>query len=622
MGISVYTCTICGETDTRTTPAIECDHDEEYLTLYYTQEATCTATGKKVYICSKCNKEITEILPMVDHVSDTAEGKGFITAGAVKCVSDGAEEVVCKNCGQTFTRPISAHNYKQVNEIPATCTEAKQLVYKCEDCGAEKTESDGEALGHSFNTTIEKAATCVDDGRSTKVCSVCSYTEKKVIPATGHKETSVEYYYVTIDKNGEIVKGTQITNYKSGMTSCTSAIAKYAVCGNDNCNLKNKEMVTIIAEKRAHSVDTTKSVVTGIFACDDNGNLIINHDSNGKVIALTDATVDCTHAKAQVFTCATCGTEQYTIITPKTEHTKIAGTEGRVAPTCTTDGYTTYSCSTCKKTIKDTVLPALGHDYVYVAETCTDDAKVECTRCKNELTYNGTKNADNTTYNLVCAAAYETGNTTIEYNAKAKGNKYTLSKATGHNFNGSNTKLVDGLTYKHCNTCGKDVVVSLEFEEEPVKATAPSDKLSTDPVVKAKEEKVNSRMEKVTITRDGNVVTIKQNKAFVDGDISGTNNNDCFGIMMDLGIEASKVEIVSSNPEGYKFNPDGTDTNTTEMKRWNDNATENSFMIWLCPNDFTNGKRDITITFKDKSENSTTPEPITITFKYVPLEAE
>lgn len=489
MGISVYTCTICGDTDTRTTPAKECKHEEEDLTLYYRVDATCTKEGKEVYTCGNCNKEITKILPKIDHTSTTAEGKGYITVGAVKCVSDGAEEVVCSTCGQTFTRPISAHEYEVVEEIEATCTEPTKVVSKCKNCGVTKTEVkvvDGvkaEALGHDFSTVIVKKPTCVANGLSTKVCNRCSYTEKETLDAIGHKKPdTVEY--VAIEEDGKVMKdskGDEITVvYQTGMTSCEYAIAERYTCANTAandehgaCNL-NKPIITIIADKRAHSIDTTEPVVTGIFECDADGKLIINHDTDGKAIALTNATVDCTHAKAQVFTCATCGKEQYNILTASTGHTKIAGTEGIEAPTCTTAGYTTYSCSTCHKTVKDQPLAKLGHDFVYVveknqdtAEGCMLEGVVKCTRCDDEdYVYNKTDiqtledKADKTDEEKVLLTAIKV--------ALAKAN-VTLAnipaEITEHDYTNSAEKVVDGVTYKHCNKCDRDI--EQEAEEEP-----------------------------------------------------------------------------------------------------------------------------------------------------------
>ena len=61
------------------------------------------------------------------------------------------------------------------------------------------------------------------------------------------------------------------------------------------------------------------------------------------------------------------------------------------APTCTEQGYTTYTCSRCKDTYKDNYIDALGHAEVIdeaVAVTCTTDGNTEgkhCSRCNAVL---------------------------------------------------------------------------------------------------------------------------------------------------------------------------------------------------------------------------------------------
>lgn len=57
-----------------------------------------------------------------------------------------------------------------------------------------------------------------------------------------------------------------------------------------------------------------------------------------------------------------------------------------VKPTCTTDGYTVYTCTRCGDSYNGDIVKALGHDYrpVTTDATCTEDGYVThtCTRCK------------------------------------------------------------------------------------------------------------------------------------------------------------------------------------------------------------------------------------------------
>ena len=70
-----------------------------------------------------------------------------------------------------------------------------------------------------------------------------------------------------------------------------------------------------------------------------------------------------------------------------------------VSATCTTDGYTKYTCPTCGKEYQQDVTKALGHDWVKgetVAPTCTEDGYTPYT-CSRENCPEKTKQEDKVT---------------------------------------------------------------------------------------------------------------------------------------------------------------------------------------------------------------------------------
>ena len=80
-------------------------------------------------------------------------------------------------------------------------------------------------------------------------------------------------------------------------------------------------------------------------------------------------------------------------------------------PTCTEDGYTTYTCSTCNDTYIDDETDALGHDYkaVVTDPTCTEDGYTTytCSTCGNtfvddETDATGHDETDNDGYCDIC----------------------------------------------------------------------------------------------------------------------------------------------------------------------------------------------------------------------------
>ena len=328
---------------------------------------------------------------MIDHVSDTATGKGYIITPATKCSADGEERVTCKVCGQEFIRPISAHNYDNgVVAVAAKCTETGTMKYTCKDCGATKTE-DIEALGHNLGTTIELIApTCEKTGISEKVCSRCGYEEKTVTKALGHAGAKGDLCYFDAKGNKlgtvESMKELNACEYDTGYEyTCSNYNSDTA---QNHCNEKEGKVVEIVKKATGHTIDTTKPVSEGyatlkltkvpgednVYTYNEKDMYVTDED--GIVIEKT-GTVDCSHEKVKAFTCANCEKDQIVVLQERTAHT---GSVVTVPTTCTTKGYTLTSCTKCNKVIKevDEKAKLLEHEYTFVAATCTEAAYIKC----------------------------------------------------------------------------------------------------------------------------------------------------------------------------------------------------------------------------------------------------
>ena len=96
----------------------------------------------------------------------------------------------------------------------------------------------------------------------------------------------------------------------------------------------------------------------------------------------------CTTYKGMLMKCLYCG-DQYDVIEEEaTGHKYDKGK--KVAATCGKEGYTTYTCETCKFSYRDDYVEALEHRFVDtepLAPTCTEPGyKVKvCLKCKEEL---------------------------------------------------------------------------------------------------------------------------------------------------------------------------------------------------------------------------------------------
>lgn len=118
------------------------------------------------------------------------------------CSEDGNIEYwYCKDCGKYFSDSNAeveimandtiivskGHNYGDWTIIkPATCTEEGKRSKECSVCH-DVVEETIAALGHNFSEwKVITAATCTTDGVKERVCSVCGYKDEEVVYATGH----------------------------------------------------------------------------------------------------------------------------------------------------------------------------------------------------------------------------------------------------------------------------------------------------------------------------------------------------------------------------------------------------------------------------------------------------
>ena len=89
----------------------------------------------------------------------------------------------------TLTVQPCVHTHTQdVPGTPATCTESGLTDgHLCLICGQVHGQEVLDALGHDFGEwTVEKAATCTEDGLESRTCSRCQETEERTIQALGH----------------------------------------------------------------------------------------------------------------------------------------------------------------------------------------------------------------------------------------------------------------------------------------------------------------------------------------------------------------------------------------------------------------------------------------------------
>lgn len=154
---------------------------------------TCISHGEKVRHCSVCGEIVeTAYIDVTDHqlVIDESKEATCLTSG----LTEGSHCSVC-NTVIVPQQVIQPKGHKWDNgevTIQPSCSTSGEKVYHCKNCGQTKLETIP-ILGHDYSNefTIDKEATCTEDGLKSKHCSRCdSTTEKTIIPKTNHRPSS------------------------------------------------------------------------------------------------------------------------------------------------------------------------------------------------------------------------------------------------------------------------------------------------------------------------------------------------------------------------------------------------------------------------------------------------
>ena len=355
----IVKCTKCGEIITSekvVNPAT--GHTEGRVEISNKVEATCTRAGgyDTITYCDVCGEIMAfghETIPALGHTNGAEVVENNVPA---TCTTDGGYDTViyCTVCGVEVSRvntvlPAFGHTPAEAvveNEVPATRDEngSYDSVVYCSVCNEQLSRETITipALGHEAAEAVEenrKEPTCTDKG-SYDMVVYCSCCEEKTelsresfeIPALGH--TPGEAYTAN-----EVEKTCTTPGSYDTVVDCT-------VCGAEI----SRETVTVPAI--GHRNDTAKE------------------ENRVEATCTTPGSYD------MVVRCRVCGeimsTETFEI--PVIPHSYDAVV---TAPTCTDEGYTTYTCSVCGDSYVDDYVDATGHSYgdweVVTEATCTEN---------------------------------------------------------------------------------------------------------------------------------------------------------------------------------------------------------------------------------------------------------
>ena len=417
--------------------------------------ATCTTAGKESdTVCSVCHETLTTgaTIPALGHSftgNAVANGDGKHSYKCVRCdaigtgigetaVENGTEAcsggtatctdyATCEKCSQEYGS-LAAHKFTTyTSNGDATCTADGTETAFCDyGCGAKDTRTKaGSALEHDFTnsttyvhvegteTHAKKCTRCdVLDTANAVACSGGSATcqAKAKCAVCGSEYGSLaDHKYTTYTSNGDATctaDGTESAFCDYGCDTKYTRTAEGSALGHDFTN--STTYVHVEGTKthvkkcaRCDVLDTANAEACsgGTANCQDKavctncGTAYGEVDSNNHKTVVIDEAVAPTCTETGLTEGKHCSACDSVIVAQDVVDAKGHSYKDTVTdPTCTTDGYTTHTCSVCGYSCTDTVVPAAGHtkeEIAAVDATCTEKghtAGEKCSVCGEILT--------------------------------------------------------------------------------------------------------------------------------------------------------------------------------------------------------------------------------------------
>lgn len=314
-----------------------------------------------------CKSQVDYSLPF----QNLTEGYYFINihAGITNYHLSADKTLVAKKAeyliaAETFTygNPgTCSHSYSE-SVTPPTCTNQGYTTYTCTKCGDSYTGNTVNALGHDYKTFVTEP-TCTEQGYTAYACS-----------------RGDDLYY----SNYVAAKG---HSYGKWYTDSTQANTERRDC--QRCGHYETSATSAHEHSYISSVTAPTCMEQGYttYTCTTCGNRYVGNYVDAKGHQYGEwyeyEAVTCIGAGVNRSDCINCHSSCiYTKVQPLGHDFRSSIT----APTCTEQGYTTYTCATCGDGYVDHRVAATGHQYgawyVVKAATSTQEG-IEQRDCKN-----------------------------------------------------------------------------------------------------------------------------------------------------------------------------------------------------------------------------------------------
>lgn len=268
---------------------------------------------------------------------------------------------------------VTAHSMKS-DFTPSTCKVYGQTVYYCENCSYRYTVPETSLKAHSFDGgKVDVEPGCVTPGSMVYTCEVCGDTKAESIEPTKHSFVNFPAKEPTCSEEGNIAH--------KHCEKCEQCFASGALITAPDSEALTDEQVKIAKLPHTEGAEATCTTPKICTVCNE---VLVAALGHKEVIEYITADATCTVSGTynEKVTCSVCNE----IVRKETKTGTIphSYTEKVTAPTCTDEGYTTFTCTVCGDTYKDNYVDANGHTEgawrVTTAATCTDTG-IETNKC-------------------------------------------------------------------------------------------------------------------------------------------------------------------------------------------------------------------------------------------------
>ncbi len=308
----------------------------------------------------------------------------------------GCQDPDCDGCCCDDTGCGDDHNWVLLDSIDPTCLTLGYDRWLCIECGQIEKRDYEAALGHAYQSSVIREATCEVPGKTLDICQRCGDTKETTIPQ-GEHEFSTSSVAATCTSPGYTLRECSVCGERH-MEGITPALAHNYVSKTTPATCEGGGRTLHLCEGCGSS-----------FITDYTSPLGHSWDEGTEITGAT-----CTGEGMTEFTCVRCGATRLegdpaaghvpgapaTCTQPQLCEKCGAVTENALghdyqeevtAPTCEGIGHTTYTCSRCGDTYEGDYTDPTGHtpsNWIVDKEPTTDSEgskHKECEVCGETL---------------------------------------------------------------------------------------------------------------------------------------------------------------------------------------------------------------------------------------------